>query len=490
MYKLKNMAKRASTFALAVSMLAGVGASAVPATTFADALNPLTERSLTLSSSSPGWLHNDGSGNNDTQFAPAGSGPNGLKTGETFQFRVSTDSTTSPTVKAFTLKYCTSPAGECTAPGNVGIDASTNPSEASDPGKTDVTKQSALDVNYTNPTAGTNITSAHGDFMVLYGENLTTASVSSGWEMATSRETDHDGWNTTGDNLVTLTNELGGLNVAGGTKVWIVFFASDTNYITNPGSGSFFVKINDFSSDTVFTTTPGGTIIDGGVTVANVMNESIWITTKVLETMSFSVGTENPDTTVRPHGSCDAITENEQIKMGADDAEFSLRTTTAYDAHSYWRLSTNSSGGATVYYSGATLNNTVGDEIEAIGATKQKSIVGSEQFGLAIDTTPDVLDTSDVANNGTPPVQKITPLTATTNYTEGAGLATNPDPNTNVSKFAFEKESLTSPVAIATNDDTVTECATGKMRYIANIAPSTPAGVYTTKVNYIAAPQF
>jgi hypothetical protein len=488
MYKLKNMARRSAAFTAAVAMLAGVGASAVPAITFADALNPLTERSLTLSSSSPGWLHSDGSGNNDTAFAPAGSGPNGLKTGETFQFRVSTDTTSgTPTVKAFTLQYCTSPAGECTAPGNVGIDASTDPSEASDPGKLDVTKQSALDVNYTSPTLGTNVASAHGDFMVLTGEDLATATPSSGWTMATSRETDHDGWNAAGNNYITLANSGGGLTVAGGTKVWIVFFASDTNYITNPGSGAFFVKINDYKSATTLTTP---NVIDGGVTVANVMNESIWITTKVLETMSFSVGTVNPDTTVRPHGTCDAITVNDQIQMGATDAEFSLKTTTAYDAHSYWRLSTNSSGGATVYYSGATLNNTVGDEIAPVGATFQKSIIGSEQFGLALDTTADTLDMSDVATNGTPPAQTMTPLAATANYGSGAGSITNPDPNNNTAKFAFEKESLTSPVAIATNDDTVTECATGKMRYIANIAPATPAGVYTTKVNYIAAPQF
>jgi len=28
------------------------------------------------------------------------------------------------------------------------------------------------------------------------------------------------------------------------------------------------------------------------------------------------------------------------------------------------------------------------------------------------------------------------------------------------------------------------------MRYIGNIAATTPAGIYTTKINYIAAPQY
>ncbi len=36
----------------------------------------------------------------------------------------------------------------------------------------------------------------------------------------------------------------------------------------------------------------------------------------------------------------------------------------------------------------------------------------------------------------------------------------------------------------------VISCATAKMRYIANIGADTPAGVYTTKINYLAAPQY
>src|SRR5690606_32677600 len=71
----------------------------------------------------------------------------------------------------------------------------------------------------------------------------------------------------------------------------VIFFGTDTNYITNPGSSWFFVRMNTYSSDTVLDET---TLIDGGVTVANVMNESITIRTKVLETLDFSVGTFDP----------------------------------------------------------------------------------------------------------------------------------------------------------------------------------------------------
>src|SRR5690606_35745590 len=55
-------------------------------------------------------------------YAPAGSGANGKKSGQTFTFRMSTDTRagtgTGEPVKAFTLQYCTNAAGHCQAPGN------------------------------------------------------------------------------------------------------------------------------------------------------------------------------------------------------------------------------------------------------------------------------------------------------------------------------------------------------------------------------------
>ena len=53
--------------------------------------------------------------------------------------------------------------------------------------------------------------------------------------------------------------------------------------------------------------------------------------------------------------------------LGNELGEFSLETAHTYSTHSYWRLSSNSSAGATVYYSGVTLSNTVNDKISAIG---------------------------------------------------------------------------------------------------------------------------
>ena len=112
MQKLKELARRGTALLAAISLLGGTGSALLPAIASADALNPLTERSLLLSSASPGWSYVDGSGN--ATFAPPNSGPNGQKSGQTFTFRVSSTAT----IKAFTFQYCTTPAGLCLAPGN------------------------------------------------------------------------------------------------------------------------------------------------------------------------------------------------------------------------------------------------------------------------------------------------------------------------------------------------------------------------------------
>jgi hypothetical protein len=587
MQKLKEVARRSTAFAAAVGLLVGIGASALPMAASADSLNPLTERSLTLSSSSPGWSAVDGSGN--PTYAPPNSGANGFKTGETFTFRVSSDAT----VKAFTFQYCTTAAGKCQAPGD---DAS-----ASVPGTDDAT-HSDLNVvlgDGTNTTAPSEISSANyatiqartttdiangpfaglpkadgseGTFVILTPSSAnsgvagnTADTVSAGWTMSTSNV--EDGSTTTGkNNFITIKNS-GGQALKPGDQVKVIFYGTDDNYITNPGSGSFFVKINDYNDDTYQnfrdgypdSSHTGNDLIDGGVTVANIMNESIQIQTKVLETMDFSVGIIDPDTLTptelgAAHGQCDPILTRlpsdtsaiaNSLFIGNHDAEDSLETGTAYDTHSYWRLSSNSSGGATVYYSGETLSNTEGDQIKAIGTTAAISHPGTEQFGLAIDnvpagtdstepvdhtvssldSSPDYLSTtmqgaldnvtttpagndfvSLVAAHASdspsywhnPQLYPLAPETVASNGTDyGLGMGTiNPDntdpqnPIAPTAKFAFDPEANTVPVPIASEDTQVVNCVTAKMRYLANIAATTPAGIYATKINYLAAPQY
>lgn len=644
MYTLKSIAQRGTTLGAAMALAVGAVIPAIlPATTaYADALNPLTERSLTLSSSSPGWSHTDGSGNNT--YAPPNSGANGQKTGNYFSFKVSTDTTGTP-VKSFTFQYCTAAAGGCLAPGDDGW-AGTAPSMTRN---SDTSSTSDLNVTTSTPTevtlgsktavgtgtlavtsatntvvgAGTSFTSELkvGD-KITYGANTyTVASITDDTHLTISpasvttettgaftyslfdrvidsstgdlrgipgyssgqagRESEYNslaknvtgnyvivydtgsgwaqatGWSMTAspleagtvgngeatgkNNFIKLTNATG-QGFTSGTQVKVLFFANASNYITNPGSKEFFVRINTYSSDTLQDDT---TILDGGVTVANIMNQSIWIQTKVLETMDFSVGTVNPDTldstqlaasekASGTHGICDRILTRmtsadaaNVLKMGDPVAEYSLRTDTTYSTHSYWRLSSNSSNGATVYYAGHTLTNTSGDMIDPIGPVKTAPTVGSEQFGLALNTqgvgsAPNSYLTSyamerdsgkvyeqgaDNLANGlvqvTPGVDaswtsvvnaskhdnRLYPLIPSSTYADGAGFV-NADYGTINTNFAFDNTSNEVPVPIATESTQVVDCVTGKMRYIANIAATTPAGIYTTKVNYIAAPQY
>src|SRR3990167_753766 len=300
MYTLKSIAQRSVTLGAAVAIFAAAVVPAVPV--FADSLNPLTERSLLLSSSAPGFMDTDGSGNSTASpsadatgtYAPAGSGPNGMKTGETFSFKVSSDSTApNDPVKAITFQYCTKAAGLCQAPGNNDGDART---PTPDDRKTNAeniaagVKKSDLDVNYTSPQACT-------DFVVL----VNGVDQSTGWAMNATNVEDAaysdpstNSALTGKRNYITLTH-VSGVTPAFNQEVMVIFKATETNHITNPGEGSFFVKINTYKSDSAVT---AANIIDGGVTVANVMTDSIHITTKVLETMSFSVGTRNRDTKV------------------------------------------------------------------------------------------------------------------------------------------------------------------------------------------------
>lgn len=565
MYTLKSIARRGTMFGASVAMLVAAVIPAAPA--FADALNPLTERSLLLSSSAPGYVDTDGSnystanpnpvagGSTPATYAPAGSGPNGKKTGETFEFRISS----STDIRGFSFQYCTSAAGVCQAPGNnneanpdydlADNDLANSPGDfrngVYDPGNLPATangrpdnafahplQKSDLDFVGTFAPAGSAATPAAGQFQVYVGGS---AIDTTGWlfEKVNLESSTHSKVLTGKNNYVTISNGTGVTGLAPGTQIKVVFQPSETVYITNPGAREFFVKLNTYSNNGLANMVgnhndatplnnddaPGHTVIDGGVTVANVMTDSIHITTKVLETMAFSVGTRNRDTVDiggagQTHGTCDAILQenNNRLQLGDVDAEYSLKTSRAYDVYSYWRLSSNSSGGATVYYSGGTLANTVGDEITDM-TTETVSTPGTEQFGLgfvdagleAKDSNPDVTWAAGSAGahqirsypfitlksqESVAPYDTLLTQSERQGYDEATGPIDDGSGGIGTAKFQFHKSSLTLPEPIAKQNEDVISCATAKMRYVANIAADTPAGVYTTKINYLAAPQY
>lgn len=527
MYTLKSIVRRGTALGAAVAVFAAAVVPSVPV--FADALNPLTERSLMLSSSAPGFVDTDGSGNSAAtpnsigeNYAPAGSGPNGKKTGETFTFKMSTNNAT---IKAYTLQYCTTAAGKCQAPGNNTGSTLTSDRLLNETPTTGGWAIGKSDLNILNTftqdaAATTPAAVAPGKFQVFVDG---VKSAGSDWTFAATNWEDNDfdftnfpGQGLTGkNNLITLRSATGDV-IPSGKKVDIVFKASETIYITNPGAGAFFVKINTYNDNGASAQLPttGNNIVDGGVTVANVMTDSIHITTKVLETMAFSVGTRNRDNVVlncganfgqptQPagceaasgavHGTCDAIqnVNNNRLNLGNPNAENSLETGKAYDVNSYWRLSSNSSGGATVYYSGNTLQNTVGDFIADM-PNKAVSTPGTEQFGLAFDQVADTPagDYTGAASSLTPFDLAADPVGADYDGGDASNTIDNGSGGAGTAQFKFLKTSLTIPEPIAQQNDSVISCATAKMRYVGNIAADTPAGVYTTKINYLAAPQY
>ena len=502
MYTLKTIVRRGTLFgAVATLSLATLLPSAA---VFADALNPLTERSLLLSSSAPGFQDTDGAGNSESNpnaynggeyYAPPGSGPNGKKSGETFTFRVSTDSVAdSRPIKALTLQYCTSAAGYCQAPGN-------NTGDEKTTDRMDNATAHALPVPTSDFDVVTDGTTPWAEGSSAGNYEITVDGVAqTGWTMSTSNveDTAHSGALTGKNNFITLANATGASPVFN-DQIEVKFIPNTVNYITNPGDSAFFVRINTYDSELPANHLPttDANIIDGGVTVANVMTDSIHITTKVLETMAFSVGTQNPDTQDVQHGSCDAIDviDGNRLNLGNPDGEYSLETGRAWDVNSYWRLSSNSSGGATVYYSGDTLRNTVGDHIADM-PVKAFSQPGTEQFGLAlVDAGDDTFDAVNAfpANHVVP---NISPLGVETPYSgdavalPGSVLPISEAVTADNAQFSFKETSQMTPEVIAQNGDQVISCATSKVRYVGNIAADTPAGIYTTKINFLAAPQY
>jgi hypothetical protein len=236
-----------------------------------------------------------------------------------------------------------------------------------------------------------------------------------------------------------------------------------TDYIKNPTSDNttFFVRITTYSD------TGWATPVDQG-TVASSTAQQVDITAKVQETLNFSVGT----TVTAPSTSCTAFSDTGALALG--DVNGVLSFTQAYDAHSYFRVSTNAINGTKVYYSGDTLKSG-SNSITSIGTTATASAVGSSQFGLGIDSA----DTQSGSG------YSFTSLTRTSPYDQANGTITN----AGTAKFAFDTGTVSTPAQIASSSGTIT-CDTGSVRYLGNVSTTTPPGIYTTTVTYLAVPTY
>jgi hypothetical protein len=344
----------------------------------------------------------------------AGAGGNGTKTAETITFTLGQASN----VGSIDFLYCTTPlpGTTCTAP--TGLDASHVAS---------IQSQSGWSTN-----------------------NLTFGS-------ATTSE-------------VKLSRGAGAAETTAGAKT-IVLGGQTADYITNPTTDNttFFIRITVYS-DTAYTTT-----VDQG-TVASSTALQVDITAKVQETLALSVGTFTGGSGVptAPSTNCTPLAGTTGMTLG--DVNGVLSATTAYTAHSYFRVSTNATHGLVVEYSGNTLTSG-SNTIAAIGTTAASSATGTPQFGIGIDTT-------DTQSGSGYSFTYLATAATYANINTAGGVPTNA-----TNKWAFSAASAATPVTIASSTGIVV-CDTGSVSYLANIAYATSAGIYITNITYIAVPTY
>lgn len=444
MKQLRHLPPRLASLMTVFVLLAAIILPVIFASHAFAASAQLQSRTLSMSSSANGNITQDIAGN----AIAAGAGGNGQKAKYSFSFKLKS----TQSIGSVLIQFCDDPiplAASCNTP--TGLDAHNVSSVVSQSGWTG----GALSLDTTTPLTG------------------------SPWNCAgTSNRGNCIALNRGSPGAETNTIDAAG---GGVTPVTLVFGGTSGSYVTNPTSDNlqFYARITTYT-DTAYTTKG-----DYG-SVAAATAQQIDITAKVKEVLNFSV---SATASTVPTATCVALdgTTNPDglgaggIKLGDTNGVLSFNQ--AYDAHSYFRISTNTNGGVKVYYSGDTLKNG-SNSIAAIGNTETLSVVNSAQFGLAIDSSDtqggngyDFSDGMTSATNGNPSGSGNT-----TDYSQGAGAITNPGA---VAKFAFDTASTTSPHILAYSNGPVA-CDTGSVRYLGNISTATPAGIYTTTITYIA----
>lgn len=413
---------------------------------------PLTDRSLMVSSTVPS---NDNNAPDGTTYTfgggggevPAGDPRNGTKVDHIYTFRAGT---TGP-IDGITIEYCE------TAFGFVGTGACTA----------------------TNLLANTGFSaSAWGSGTVSIGANVYNITANAA-------------------NFITLIPNASATSVTAGDLVTVTFTATENDYFRNPNSsylafsnGTYFAHISTFADDALATAAyahvgnaPPG-VIDNG-TVTNNITQAISIYTRVQETLNFSVegdyngGTPDGPSSAYTGGACTPLDENDNL-LRIGDSNNALNPGQAYYGRSYFRLATNAFQGTTVYYSGDTLKYGA-NTIDEITLTPAASSPGTEQFGFGFDLADPLIGTGggqvevdNLIGSGT--TETLVPETPYADV-DGSG-------------YAFTADSVADPEPLASVSNNVVACDTGSLEYVANIGTATPAGIYTTKINFIAAPTY
>jgi hypothetical protein len=429
---LRSLPPRLTYLLMALVFMASLTVPVLWATKANAASVQLHNRKLTLSSSANGSITTDIAGNAVT----AGQGGNGQKTKHTFNFQIQS----TQNIGSILIEYCDDP---------IPVDNScTNPTGLNAANVASIVTQTGFSTN---------------DF------TLDTSTVLTGSPYACS------GSSPGRTNCIALKRTTAA-SESNGANITLAFGGGASDYITNPTTDnlSFFARIQTYT-DTAYSTKG-----DYGSVAASTAQQ-IDITAKVKEVLNFSVG--NSSSLVAPGTTCTPLTTSGTTgSIALGDTNGVLSFNQAYDAHSYFRLSSNTNGGVLVQYSGDTLKNG-SNQINPVNLgstsppTADQSKVNTSQFGLAIDSS----DTQAGNGYSFSSLAAINGGGGTTDYSQGNGTITN----LGTAKFAYDPGSKTTPVTLASASGAVA-CDTGSVRYLGNISTAVPAGIYTTTITYIA----
>ena len=281
----------------------------------------------------------------------------------------------------------------------------------------------------------------------------------------------------------------------GQTSTVTVTITGVTNPTPNTYPGSFYARIFTYSSSTsasgYTSATPGSNIIDQGGDALSIA-QTITITAKVFETLTFCVYTTSCGTA--PTATLGAATTSALSTantFGSSNVAYQLATN-AYNGVSVTMTGTTLCTAATLSYAnceGATTPPT----ITALGATATGPIAGNSQFGMCVSPISGVT----AATTYTSSSSACPNLTQNTAYTPGSGAINNTtygfnDLNSGTcgssgSGGAGTNASCGSLVMTSTGP---IGSNTGYFTFIANIAATTPSGIYSANLNMVATAKF
>lgn len=354
-------------------------------------------------------------------------------------------------------------------------------------------------VKFTTATAG-NIEGVVVDFCAnspLPGDTCSTGAGTTlnGFTIGASPSVTQTGlnsgtWATTNSTANTLiySNGTATTSVPASTVVTLTI-SNVTNPTPSSYPGSFYARILTYSTNTGATaytsTSPGSYVDNGGDALSTASNISI--TAKVFETLSFCVF----------NSSCGTAPT---LTLG-DPTTGALSTSNAYATNesgtnsAQYTLSTNAGGGVSVTMTGKTLcrsatpgtdcvpaaGNYSADTITPIGTPAAVLTKGSEQFGMCADTT-----------GATGGLVTQAPYKDTTNNCHGQTTTSNVYSGTSL--FGFDDTTSTGTNStggsLVLKSTGAVSTYTGSFMFLADIAATTEAGIYTTSLNMVATSTF